>query len=184
MVQCSDSCTGYFFYHGATVSVGQGLLIIEDSWSHSDTSQSVGLFSTSDHPDAETSTWKKHNTHKGPTSTPHAGFESTIPASERPQTHALDCAMPRLLPNGNIRWCPFSRRLYGPRTKLRAVEMRKISANTRNRLKSQHFRADCLCTFPTRLSRVLLVHRACNGAVSATGVCGVSSDSIGDSYYR
>jgi len=25
----------HFFYHGATVLVGQGLLIIGDSWSHS-----------------------------------------------------------------------------------------------------------------------------------------------------
>jgi hypothetical protein len=30
-----------------------------------------------------------HNTHKRQTSLPPAGFESTIPASERPQTHAL-----------------------------------------------------------------------------------------------
>lgn len=29
-----------------------------------------------------------------------------------------------------------------------------------------------------------MVHRACNGAESAAGVCGLSSDSIGDSYYR
>ena len=36
--------------------VGQGLLIIEASRSHSDTSQSVGLFWTSDQPVAETST--------------------------------------------------------------------------------------------------------------------------------
>jgi hypothetical protein len=31
-----------------------------------------------------------HNTHKRQTSMPKAGFEPTIPASERPQTHALD----------------------------------------------------------------------------------------------
>jgi hypothetical protein len=31
-----------------------------------------------------------HNTHKRQTSRPPAGFECTIPASERPQTHALD----------------------------------------------------------------------------------------------
>jgi len=36
--------------------VGQGLLIIEDSRSHSDTPHSVGLLWTSDQPDAETST--------------------------------------------------------------------------------------------------------------------------------
>jgi len=35
---------------------------------------------------------KTHNTHKRQTSMPTAGFESTIPASERPQTHAIDRA--------------------------------------------------------------------------------------------
>ena len=34
-----------------------------------------------------------HNTHKRETSMPPAGFEPTIPASERSQTHALDCAV-------------------------------------------------------------------------------------------
>jgi hypothetical protein len=38
--------------------LGQGLLIIEASWSHLDTPHSVGLFWTSDQPDAETSTWQ------------------------------------------------------------------------------------------------------------------------------
>jgi len=33
-----------------------------------------------------------HNTHKRETSMPQVGFEPAIPASERPQTHALDCA--------------------------------------------------------------------------------------------
>ena len=33
-----------------------------------------------------------HNTHNRQTSMPPAGFEPTIPASERPQTHALDLA--------------------------------------------------------------------------------------------
>ena len=36
--------------------VGQGLLIVEASRSHSDTPQSVGFLWTSDQPDAETST--------------------------------------------------------------------------------------------------------------------------------
>jgi len=38
--------------------VGQGLLIMEDSWSNSDTPHSVGLLWTSDQPDTKTSTWK------------------------------------------------------------------------------------------------------------------------------
>jgi len=33
-----------------------------------------------------------HNTHKRQTSMPPAGFEPSFPASERPQTHALDQA--------------------------------------------------------------------------------------------
>jgi len=41
--------------------VGQGLLIIEDSWSHSDTPRSVRLLWTSDQSDAETST-RQHTT--------------------------------------------------------------------------------------------------------------------------
>jgi hypothetical protein len=47
-----------FFYHGATTPVGQGLLIIEDSWSHSDTPLLVGILWTIDQADAETSTWQ------------------------------------------------------------------------------------------------------------------------------
>jgi len=46
----------YFVYHGATAPVGQGLLIIDDSRSHSGTPHSVGFHWTSDQPDAETST--------------------------------------------------------------------------------------------------------------------------------
>jgi len=73
--------------------VGQGLLIIEDSWLHSDAPQSVGLLWTSDGPVAETSTWQ-HETHTTDrqTSMPPARFEPAIPASELPQTHALDRA--------------------------------------------------------------------------------------------
>ena len=38
--------------------VGQGLLTLEASWSHSDTPHSVGLLWTSDKPDTKTSTWQ------------------------------------------------------------------------------------------------------------------------------
>jgi hypothetical protein len=48
-----------------------------------DTSHSVGLLWTSDQPDTETSTWQR---------TTLTGFGPAIPASERPQTHALDRA--------------------------------------------------------------------------------------------
>jgi hypothetical protein len=66
-------------------------LIIEDLLSHSDTLVSRtpldrrsalhgGLYQTT------------YNIHKTETSIPQAGFEPIIPASERPQTHALDRA--------------------------------------------------------------------------------------------
>jgi hypothetical protein len=80
-----------FFTMAQQPLVGQGLLIIEDSWSHSDTPHSVGLPWTSDQPVAQTL----------PNNTPHsqqtnihapAWFEPTILAGERPQTHAFDRA--------------------------------------------------------------------------------------------
>jgi hypothetical protein len=55
-----------------------------------DTPQSVGLLWTSDRPVAETSTWQTHNINNKQTSMPSAGFEPTIPAGERLQTHSLD----------------------------------------------------------------------------------------------
>jgi len=53
---------------------------------HTDTPQSAGLLWTSDQPHANTST-SQHTTF-----TPPAGFGPSIPASERPQTHAFDRA--------------------------------------------------------------------------------------------
>ena len=78
-----------------------GLLIIQALRSHSDTSHSVGFLWTSDQPVAETSTWQKHNTRNRQISMPSAGFEPTIPASERPQTHALDRATTGIGNNNN-----------------------------------------------------------------------------------
>ena len=72
--------------------VGQGLLVIEASRSHSDTPHSVGLLWTSDQPNAETSTWQHTTLTRDSACMPLAGFEPTIPASEGPQTHALDRA--------------------------------------------------------------------------------------------
>ena len=69
--------------------VGQGLLIIEDSWSQSDTAY---LGRT---PLDERSARRRdfhlttHNTHKRQTSMPPTRFEPTISAGERPQTHGL-----------------------------------------------------------------------------------------------
>jgi hypothetical protein len=52
----------------------------------------VGLLWTSDQPVAETSTYTRHKTykHKRQTSMPRAGFEPAIPATKRPQAHALE----------------------------------------------------------------------------------------------
>jgi hypothetical protein len=54
-----------------------------------DTPHSVGLLSTSDQPEAETSTWQ-HTTLTRETFKPPVGFETAIPVSKRLQTHALD----------------------------------------------------------------------------------------------
>jgi hypothetical protein len=62
--------------------VAQGLLIIEASRSHIDTSHSGHLW-TSDQPVAETS----HNIHNRHKSMLPARFEPVIPATERYQTH-------------------------------------------------------------------------------------------------
>jgi hypothetical protein len=68
----------------------QRLLIIEASRSHSDTPHSVELLWSSDQPKAEISTCRHKHSQK--TSMLPAGFEPAIPASERPQTHALASA--------------------------------------------------------------------------------------------
>jgi hypothetical protein len=70
------------FSNGSTAPVGQGVLIIEASRSHSDTPHSVGLLWRSDQPVAETFTWK-HTRLTRETSMPPAGFGHTIPANDR-----------------------------------------------------------------------------------------------------
>jgi hypothetical protein len=72
--------------------VGQGPLIVDALRPHLDTSFSVGFHWTVDHPDAETSARQYTTLRKKPTSMSPAGFEPTIPPSERPKTHALDRA--------------------------------------------------------------------------------------------
>jgi hypothetical protein len=74
------------FFHGSTAPNGPGLLIFEAWQSHSDIPHSVGLLWTRD------LYLTTHNTHNTQTTIPPAGFEPSIPASERPQTHALDRA--------------------------------------------------------------------------------------------
>jgi len=74
--------------HGSTALVGLGRLC-GNPRPHSDTPHSVGFLWTNDQLVAVTSTWQ----HTSPTTHIHgpAGFEE-IPASERPQTQALDSA--------------------------------------------------------------------------------------------
>jgi hypothetical protein len=63
--------------------VGQSLLTVEVSQSHSETPHPVGHLWTSDQPEAETT----HNTHKRQTTVPPAAFGLAVPGSDRPQTH-------------------------------------------------------------------------------------------------
>ena len=59
---CFNLCLFTFFIHGATAPArGQGLLIVEASRSHSDTSHAVELLWKSDQPDTETSI-RQHTT--------------------------------------------------------------------------------------------------------------------------
>jgi hypothetical protein len=72
--------------------MGLGVFTFEvPSW-HSDTSYLVGLLLTSDRSFAGTSTWPYTTLTRDKTSIPQTGFEPAIPASERQQTHNLDCA--------------------------------------------------------------------------------------------
>jgi len=52
-----------FLDHGATALVGQGVLIVEDSLSHSDTPHSLELLWTSDQPDRSVTTDLKNLIH-------------------------------------------------------------------------------------------------------------------------
>jgi hypothetical protein len=86
-----NSCS---FFYGAIPLVGHGLLIIEASRSHPFGHTTIGRT-----PLDEWSARRRdlylttHNTHKRQTSRLPAGFEPAIPASGRPQTHALDRAV-------------------------------------------------------------------------------------------
>jgi hypothetical protein len=79
------------FSTGAIAPVFQGVLFVEASRSHLDTPHSVGLLWVSDQSVAETSACKTH-THMRQIFLVPPEFEPAIPASEWPQTHALDCA--------------------------------------------------------------------------------------------
>jgi hypothetical protein len=71
--------------------VGQGCLIVEASPSHWIGHATLGRTSLDEWSARRRDLYlTTHNTHKRQTSMPPVGFEPTIPASERPQTHILD----------------------------------------------------------------------------------------------
>jgi hypothetical protein len=82
-----------FFPMAQQPLVGQGLLIIEASRSHSDTPHSVGLVRTSDRPDAETSTWQYTTLTRDRHPCP-AGIQTRNPSKRA-------AADPRLSPRGH-----------------------------------------------------------------------------------
>ena len=94
-VICHGSFT-FFFSCGTSNRFRTRASPYEVSRSHSlDTARSLGLFWTSDRPNAETSTWQHTTLDKRQTPMSLVGFEPTIPASKRPQTHALYYAVRR-----------------------------------------------------------------------------------------
>ena len=82
------------FFMAGQLPVGQYLLIIDTSRSHTHTHtlHSVGLLRMSDQPDAETATWRHTTLTTDRHPCPPAGFQPAFPASERPQTYVLDRA--------------------------------------------------------------------------------------------
>jgi len=73
-----------FLYHDATAPVGQDLLTVEDSWSHSDTQHSLVTLLDEWSAQRRDLYLTTHNTQKRQTSMPPAEFEPTIPSSKRP----------------------------------------------------------------------------------------------------
>ena len=72
--------------------VGLGFISVEVQRSHSDTPYSAGLLWTSDGPVTDSSTGQYPILTRDKTATPPAEFDHAVSVSERPQTHALDCA--------------------------------------------------------------------------------------------
>jgi hypothetical protein len=107
---------GNFFTHWrSSPPVGQGLLIIEASRSHSDTPHSLGLLWMSDQPDAATAAWQ-HTTLKRGTHPFFRRDSNPVPASERLQTHALDRAATGLGSRENNTRCPLNGKLGSPQS--------------------------------------------------------------------
>jgi len=98
LMKCSplksdDVPYNFLFAVALRPNAGHGLLILEVSRSHKNNAlQSVGLLWTSDQLVAETSTCQHTTLTTDKHPCPPVGFEPTISAGERPQTHALDRA--------------------------------------------------------------------------------------------
>jgi hypothetical protein len=91
-----DVYIGYIcgFLRGSTALLGQCLLIVKVSRSHSDIPHSVRLLCTSDRPVAETSTCTTHNSHNRQSSMLLAGFKTRNSSN-------LAVADPLLRPRGH-----------------------------------------------------------------------------------
>ena len=91
-VRARSCCVVMFHFcsHGMAALVGQGLIIIEDSRSHSGTPHTVGLLWTSDRTRRRDLHLTTHSTRNRQTSVPPTGFQPMIPVSKRLQTHVLD----------------------------------------------------------------------------------------------
>jgi hypothetical protein len=87
-------CHSSIFFNGSTAPWGPRPPHFSRLHDHTllDTPHSVGLLWMSDQPVAQTSTWQHTTLTTDRHPCPPAGFEPTIPASERPQTDALDRA--------------------------------------------------------------------------------------------
>jgi len=83
----------FFFFMGRQPQWDQGLLIVEVSRSHSAGHTTVGR-SPLDGWSARRREFRltTHNTHNKQISIPPVGFETAVPANERPSSHALDRA--------------------------------------------------------------------------------------------
>jgi len=91
-------CATVFFPHGTTAPVGQGLLIIGDSRSHSDTPHSVGLSWTSDQPDTENFAWQHRTLTRHPCPRQDSNTQSQQASDRRPTPYTAR-------PLGSVRYC-------------------------------------------------------------------------------
>jgi len=95
-IQCMYNCVyvSFFilFFRGSTALLGPGLLVVEFSSLHSDTPHSVGLMWSGDRPVTGHCTWQHTKLTRDKHPWPRRDSTFPIPATGRPQTHALDRA--------------------------------------------------------------------------------------------